>query len=63
MPKKEPEKDPRLEGLRECPFCGSTNLSYREGWLWAFVACNSCGVDGPVGMCFESARGKWDKRS
>lgn len=39
------EEDPRIAKAKNCPFCGSMNVSLSR--LANYVHCNACGADGP----------------
>jgi Lar family restriction alleviation protein len=53
------------EGLKPCPFCGSSNI--REGGeqcsTWRYIACNGCCVKTPGHFSLEAAIAAWNRRA
>jgi Lar family restriction alleviation protein len=45
-----------------CPFCGSMDLELRGCDAPFYVACNSCGAEGPMANSEEEAIAGWDNR-
>ena len=56
------ELKPFRPNLRECPFCGSTDLHVIDNAEDFFVGCDGCAVCGPSGDTPMDAVEAWNRR-
>jgi len=49
--------------LLPCPFCGGERMDLRRDGSLRWVACETCGADGPVGDSFEEVERLWNERA
>ena len=41
------EHDEGPEYIKPCPFCGSTNISFKDEGMVCYMECEDCGAHGP----------------
>ena len=51
------------EELKECPFCGGSDVQMFDQQGIAWVACSVCSTDGPTASTAEDAATVWNHRS
>ena len=55
-----------MESLKNCPFCGSDELSEWDPDDWmadGCVRCDNCGALGPTHWSWGGAKIEWNKRA
>lgn len=48
--------------MRECPFCGHTQLDVEDGGILHWVVCRHCHAEGPVAVSHDDAINYWNRR-
>lgn len=51
-----------MDKLRECPFCGHTQLAIADGGILCWVVCRHCHAEGPVARNHDDAINYWNRR-